>query len=74
MHPEAKAFLKRVAKKASEIRRIDEEVLFKYFLNRLSVTLVRGVAHAIIQRGAKVNSHSSIESDPGYLADVVTSA
>ena len=74
LHAEAKSFLKRVAKRASELKRISEDILFEYFLKRLSLTLQRGIAEAITQRTAKVNSHSTVESDVGYYVDVITSA
>ena len=74
LHPEARKFLRLLAKGASEVKRISEEVLYKYFMKRLTTSLQLGIANAILDRMVSVASHCNAKiGDPSFAPDVVMS-
>ncbi len=54
----AKDFLAKYAKKAAEVRKIGADVLYGYFVKRLSLCLQKGIASSINGRLHKLNSHT----------------
>ena len=57
IHPETTAFFRDLAAKCSGIKKISQSVLYAYFMKRLSVSLQKGIATAIIQK-----SHQNIRN------------
>ena len=49
LHPEARKFLRLLAKGASEVKRISEEVLYKYFMKRLTTSLQLGMNELLMR-------------------------
>ena len=64
-------FLRNLANSASEVRRIPEAILVQYFVRRISICLVHSIAKAIDGRYSKLNSHSDIDLDLGFSAEVI---
>ncbi len=58
MDQRAKDFLAKYAKKAAEVRKIGADVLYGYFVKRLSLCLQKGIASSINGRLHKLNSHT----------------
>jgi hypothetical protein len=72
MHEEASAFLLRVAKIASETRKIPLGTMYNYFLKRLGLRLQCGIANSINRRLEMVKSHNSAGMhDPTFAPDIV---
>ena len=57
LHEQGKRFLKAVAKKASAVKKIRADVLYRFFLKRLSCCLYRGLGESINLRVLRTNSH-----------------
>ena len=55
VHPDAVSLLKTVAKASSEVRKLDEDTLFNYYMKLISVSLQIGLAEAIIGKLDKLN-------------------
>ena len=72
MHADVKDLLLKVATLASDIKRIPKQVLYKYFLKRLSLCLQCGVAYAINSRILSLNSHcDGMKHDASYHRNIV---
>jgi hypothetical protein len=50
VHPDTVKFIKSIAAKCAPIKKIPKDVLYAYFMKRLSVRLQMGIAKSIIQR------------------------
>ncbi len=71
-HPTAKLFLLKLAKIASELKKISTTTLFNYFIKRLSVRLQKSLASGINVRVLQVMSHNSAGfHDPSFKLDVI---
>ena len=74
LHPESLKFIRLLARKASEVKRIREETLYKYFMKRLTSSLQDGISNAILDRMVSVASHcNAMASNPSFATDVVVS-
>lgn len=72
LHPEAKRFIQLIAKKASAYKKIDSGTLYSYFLKRLSLALVNGVANSLSGRLHNILSHSNCRAfDPAFSTGVI---
>jgi hypothetical protein len=66
MHPEASKYMKKIAKYASEVKRIPEGTLYNYFIKCLSMALQKGVAHAISDRLHLLTAHTGAVAGPVF--------
>mgnify|MGYP006203556693 FL=1 len=58
--------MKKIAKYASEVKRIPEGTLYNYFIKCLSMALQKGVAHAISDRLHLLTAHTGAVAGPVF--------
>lgn len=72
IHPEGKKYLQRLALGSSESSRINKDILYNFFLKKLSVTLQNSLANCMLRRIHSLNSHSgSMRHDPTFKLGII---
>ena len=72
IHPTSRLFLKKLAKVAADIKKVNCNILFNYFVKRLSICLQKNLAHGINSRVLQVMSHNAAGFyDPSFKIDII---
>ena len=69
LHPKSKQFLKWLANKCADMRRLSPKVMYNFFLKSVSITLQRNIAKSINSRLA--TCLSNIEHEDLLDADLI---
>jgi hypothetical protein len=68
-HPETVKFIKKLASECAPIRRIPEEILFKFFMKGLSAVLHRSIARSIQNKIPRLNVQGPIDGTFLHILD-----
>ena len=72
VHADTKQFLMKLATGASELKRIPKDVLYSFFMKRLSVCVQVNIASCIQKRVASIASHSgAMNHDPTFNRNMI---
>ena len=59
MHPQTRQFINTVAKHASNVKKIPENILLNYMLKVISANIQKSIAKSIVARSLQINNRTS---------------